>query len=247
MLTVINKSTLVTDADVRLMVRACASQLRYHAAPLWGLAPVPVVYLPERDAAPAGAWVIAILDDPDQADALGWHTENQGDVVYGRVFARPVLDNGGDALSKKLSVASVLSHEVLETFVDSHCNLWADTTQGLAVAYEVCDPVESDSYPVVLRDSHGQQVAVTVSNFVTPHWFDIQAGAREQFDWMGTVTGPFQMTPGGYVVTLNEGNVNQVFGDEYPEWRKATKQIDVARSARRKTPVASERHLNLGG
>src|SRR5215813_4855538 len=126
MITVVNKSTLVTDDDVKVMVRAVAHQLRYDAAPVWSRTPIAITYLPDESAAPPGSWVIAVLDDADQQNALGWHTENQGEVIFGRVFARPVLSNGGDALTKPLSVASVLSHEVLETFCDPYCNLWAD-------------------------------------------------------------------------------------------------------------------------
>lgn len=127
---VVNKSTKVTEAQVKAMTRACATQLRYHASPAWGLHTVPVTYAANETLAPPGSWVLAVLDDSDQADALGWHTEDQGDLVYGRVFASPVLDNGGDVLTKPLSVASVLSHEVLETFVDPHVNLWADDGKG---------------------------------------------------------------------------------------------------------------------
>ena len=176
---VTNQSTEVSDAEVQTMTRAVAAQVKLHAAPLWTLEPAPVTYLPKQSlqAAPPGSWVIAVLDDADQADDLGWHTEQQGDVVYGRVFARPVLQNGGDALSKQLSVASVLSHEVLEVFVDPHVNLWADAGNGTAYSYEVCDPVESGSYPIRI-----DSIDVTVSNFVTPHWFDPQASGTEQLD-----------------------------------------------------------------
>src|SRR5262249_1856732 len=94
MINVVNKSTLVTDADVKVMVQAVAHQLRYDAAPAWGRALIGVTYLPDESSAPPGSWVIAVLDDPDQQDALGWHTENQGEVIFGRVFARPVLQHG---------------------------------------------------------------------------------------------------------------------------------------------------------
>lgn len=230
---VVNHSTRVSNADVQMMTRACAHQLRYDAAPAFGLAPVPVTYISAENvkatAAP-GSWVIAILDDSDQADALGWHTEDQGDLIYGRVFAGPVLDNGGDALTKELSVASVLSHEVLETFCDPHCVLYADSGQGYLVAYEVCDPVESDSYPVMVSGKN-----VTVSNFVTPLWFDPQAQASDTFDIMGNVSQPFEMTKGGYIVKMQDGNVSQVFGEQFPEWRREMKQADTARASRRKS------------
>jgi hypothetical protein len=219
MFTIINQSTLVSDADVKLMTRAVAHQVRYDAAPIFGLTPVPVVFATSAEAAPPGSYVIAILDDPDQAGALGWHTEDQGDIVYGEVFARPVLDNGGDALTRQLSIASVLSHEVLETLCDPHANLWADNGHGVAYAYEVGDPVESDSYTVNVS---GHQV--TVSNFVTAAWFDPQAAKGQRFDFMGRVTAPFQMTKGGYVVLMQEGRVTQKFGEELPEWRKGMKR-----------------------
>jgi hypothetical protein len=228
MIMVVNKSTLVSNDDVKKMTRACAMQLRMHAAPLWGYRVVPVVYISNETDAPPGAWVVAILDDPNQADVLGWHTQNQGDLIYGRVFARPVLNNGGDALGKSLSVASVLSHEVLETYVDPHVNLWADRGDAVGVALEVADPVESDSYPVTIDGA-----AVTVSNFVTPHWFDPRSGPNDQLDYLRHTKSAFEIAPGGYVVVLQEGAISQQFGESYPEWRREMKQIDVARTNRR--------------
>jgi hypothetical protein len=232
MISVVNKSTLCTDAEVKAMVQAVAHQLRYDAAPLWGKSPSPVVYASTEADAQPGSWVIAVLDNADQADqsgALGWHTEDQGEAIYGRVFAGPVLDNGGDVLHAQLSVASVLSHEVLETFVDPNVNLWADMGNGRAVALEVGDPVEADSYTIAVRD-HGD---VTVSNFVTPAWFDPQARAGAPLDYLNTVSSPFEMTKSGYMITLVEGKVNQVFGERYPEWRRATKASGLARTFRR--------------
>lgn len=229
MITVVNKSTRCTDADVRTMTRACATQVQKHAAPAWGQLPIPVVYAAHEEEAPPGAWVIAVLDDPDQADALGWHTESQGELIFGRVFAAPVLDNGGAVLTGSLSVSSVLSHEVLETLVDPHVNLWADNGEGVLYAFEVADPVESDWYEITVPGAG----AVSVSNFVTPHWFDRQAGKHAQHDWLGNVTAPFQMTKGGYVVTSRQGKIHQEFGGAYPAWRKHTKKADTARSARR--------------
>jgi hypothetical protein len=229
LINVVNKSSLCTNSEVKAMVRAVAHQVRYHAAPLWGKTPIPVVYISTAADAQPGSWVIAVLDDSDQSGDLGWHTEKQGDVVYGRVFARPVFDNGGDALHKPLSVASVLSHEVLETFVDPNVNLWADMGKGKAVALEVGDPVESDSYPIEVH-GHGD---VTVSNFVTPAWFDPRAKAGARLDYLKKVSSPFEMTKGGYMVTLVEGKSKQTFGEHYPEWRRATKASPLSRTFRR--------------
>lgn len=229
LIAVVNQSTLVPDAAASLMTRACAAQLRTNAAPIYDRTPAAVVFFPAMMAVPAGASTIALLDDSDQAGALGWHTEQAGGAMFGRVFARPVLTNGGDLLTLPLSVASVLSHEVLELFVDPHVNLWADDNAGTAYALEVCDPVESDSYTMLVDTTR-----VTVSNFVTPAWFDRLAGPHARLDWMGKVKAPFTMSAGGYVVVESEGHVTQRFGETYPPaWRQATKDDLLSRTHRR--------------
>lgn len=239
-ITIINQSTLVSNDDVALMTRACWTQLRDHAAPAWAKVPLPVVYATDASAAPPGSWVIAVLDNADQAGALGYHDITSGDIVYGKVFAGPVLDNGGNALTAALSVASVLSHEVLETFVDPNCNLWADRDGRTSIALEVGDPVESDSY-VIQVDA----TPVMVSNFVTQKWFDPYGKRRSGgFDYMGKCTAPFQMTRGGYIIKMRDGAVTQQFGEHFPEWKKASKEFKLARTARRE---AARRQPSLIG
>lgn len=229
MICIVNKSTLIKDADVRMIARACATQLRLHIAPLWNMAPIPVVYLSRIEDAPPGAWVLAALDDSDQAGALGWHSVSDEGLYFGRFFVRPVLENGGNALTdKKLSVASVASHEVAELFCDPACNLYAEADEQTEFALEVCDPVEADCYPVSVSG-----VKVYVSNFVTPRWFDPMAPAHSKFDYLGELDAPFTMTSGGYVIKKVNGQVTQEFGRKYPEWRKQMKASPLARTARR--------------
>ena len=96
-----------------------------------------------------------------------------GALVLRVVAAKPELDNGGKATTGDWSVSSVMSHEVLEMYIDPNCNLWANDGKGSAYSFEVCDPVEAPSYTVN---------GVSVSNFVTPSWFDSLAPATAQFD-----------------------------------------------------------------
>jgi hypothetical protein len=232
-LAIVNKSTRVSNNDVATMTRACATQLRLHAAPLWGLLPIPVIYYPDTAHIPPSAVVLGVFDDSDQEGALGWHTEDPDGTQYGRVFAGPVLDNGGNALTNTLSVASVLSHEVLEWFVDPRCNGWWDNGSGVLYAAEVCDPVESDSY--VINVTHGTAAAtpVTVSNFVTPAWGDPQAHQGAMLDYMQRCSKPFRMSKGGYVITRTAAGEKSTFGEKYPEWRAALKTSITGRSTRR--------------
>jgi hypothetical protein len=237
-----NLSTLVTDEDVYLMALMADQQLREHVASAWGLAPPMVEFLPAAPsdlALPSGAPVphfdaiIGVLDDADQAGDLGWHTEGPDADVYGRVFASPVLQNGGNALTNALSVCSVLSHECIETLGDSACNRWSQRSDGVAIALELADPVEGDSYEITISSS-SEVVTATVSNFVLPAWFDPNAEPGPT-DWMGLLTAPFSVRPTGYVIEMPSGasSVTEVWGESYPAWRKATKAAPSARTARR--------------
>jgi hypothetical protein len=199
---------------------------------MWGLVPPTVTFLDKPQEFPCDA-IIGVLDDADQAGDLGWHTEGPDADVYGRVFAAPVLQNGGDALTNELSVCSVLSHECIETFGDAACNRWAQRPDGSWVAVELADPVEGDSYPVTV-ESNAQTVTGTLSDFVLPAWFDPDAPTGRT-DWLSLVTAPFQVRDTGYVITMAAGStaVTEQWGAKYPEWRKATKASPTARTARR--------------
>lgn len=226
-----NLSTLVTSEAAYDMTLLVDKQVREHVAPAWGIIPPQVQFVTSARHSPRDA-IIGILDDADQAGDLGWHTEGPGADVYGRVFARPVLENGGDALTNMLSVCSVLSHEVIEVLGDAACNGWAQRADGLLIARELCDPVESLSYPVSVA-SRTTTVRGTVSDFVLPAWFDPDAHPADQFDWLSRLSEPFQVRPDGYVIVMSGGTVTAQWGDRYPAWRKATKAHQAARTARR--------------
>lgn len=226
---IIDKSTLLKDSDFQLMVEACKIQLEQHAAPMWlrGSWKI-VVNQPETVGYP-----IVILDDPDQAGVLGYHTQSPGGKVWGRVFVKPVINAKGTMLNGAMSVAAVLSHEVLEAYCDPNVSLWADNFRGTLIAYEVCDPVQSDVYEITTKSG----AKVSVSNFVLPSWFDPQADPKAKFDWLAKLTAPFTMSKGGYMVTMDSktGKVKNVFGSAEAEEMKGTRQVahPAARSARK--------------
>jgi hypothetical protein len=223
LIAILNQSTLVSSADAATMTQAVATQVRLDAAPLWDRSPAAVVFYTDPAAIPATAHGIAIVDTiQDQPQGvLGFHTEDQGGRLWGVVAAKPELDNGKQVTSGDWSVSGVLSHEVLEMFVDPNCNLWASNDKGSAYSFEVCDPVEAPSYTVS---------GVSVSNFVTPSWFDPLAPATAQFDKLGLLKAAFSILKGGYVVYETAGKEQQQFGTEFPEWRKEMKSGPLART-----------------
>lgn len=231
LIAVLNQSSLVSDADAATMTDAVAAQVRLDAAPLWDRIPATVVFYTDPAAVPATAYGVSIVDTiPDQPKGVdGLHAEAQDGRLWGVVAAKPELDNGGQPTTGDWSVSSVLSHEVLEMFIDPTCNRWASNGKGSAYSVEVCDPVEAPSYPVN---------GVAVCNFVTPAWFDPMAPATAQFDKLGQLAAPLSILAGGYVVYESGGQEHQEFGQDFPEWRKQMKAAPTARAQRRLTQAS---------
>ncbi len=201
--TLVNDSTIVSDADANAMARAVDYQLKTHVAPSWErLAPV-MTFCPKGHTPDPGSILFHLVDEiPEAPDALGYHDE-QGDKPYAKIGCKPVLDNGGTVLTGPLSVSSVLSHEACEAFGDLDVNGWRDMPDGRQTAEELCDAVQGDSYSVF---------GISLSNFLLPAWFDRQA-KWGPFDYMKKCHKPFTMTKGGYLIVRKSGAETQVFGD----------------------------------
>jgi hypothetical protein len=190
---ILNQSTLVSDAQASAMTSAAAAQIRDDAAPAWDRTPAEVTFYPNAQAVPSGGYAIVLTDTiaSQPQGVLGYHTEGTGGILSGIVAAKPELDNGGAVSTGDWGVSSVLSHEVLEMFIDPNCNMWSFDGTSTIYSFEVCDPVEGPSYQVN---------GVSVANFVTPAWFDPQAAAGSRFDKLGLLTAPFGLLKTGYVV-----------------------------------------------
>jgi hypothetical protein len=108
------------------------------------------------------------------------------------------------------------SHELLEAAADPSCNIMADNLKGLLVAYEVGDPVETQTY------ESNVESGVSLSNFVLPSWFDPKAPAPYDFmsyakiDGAVAPPGPLQLAPGNggnYIITeTSTENETDTFG-----------------------------------
>lgn len=212
---------LVTDEHVDAMCYAITRQVRENFAPAWGLNPV-TVQPANLDDLTTNDWILALVDDTGDDGALGYHTEDEGDFVYGLVGVKPVLDNVGHILTGANSVSTVLSHEVLELLGNPHVSSWSDTGRGYLVATEMCDAVQSDYY-----DLDG----VSVSDFLLPDWFSPIVTRGDRFDHCGVLHAPFTVADGGYTLTMRGGRVSQIFGaTPPPQWLMTRK--NTLRTAR---------------
>lgn len=234
-----NATKLVTDAEATKMAEAISAQVTSDLAPAWDRRPAQVLFVPRGQPVDPKAILCALLDSSDSPGALGYHDELPDGREYAKIFCKPVMENGGVALAGRegaVSIASVLSHEVCEAFVDPACNAWCDgplkvaKKKYAAVALEVGDPVEAGSYNVTTSDG----TVVSVSDFVHPAWFDPKAPAGSRFNQLNTLTAPLTMTPGGYLIVRKSGGIeSQVFGEVRPKWRAKAKAHRASRPSRR--------------
>lgn len=221
-------STGLNPADVNgrpvvvLIADAINQQVRAEFKEAWGL------NVPRVVASNDGSVNVTVelhADIPEAPGALGYHTTDANGLPLIKIGVNAILANGGDWLLLALSVASVVSHEVLETLADWAANRWADRGDGTQWALEDADPVEGDSY---VQMTWG--VPVTVSNFVHPAFFD--PGAVGPWDHMGLCTGPFVDRATGYHIEQVDGQAKSVFGAEMPAWRQAAKAASSRTAAR---------------
>jgi hypothetical protein len=231
LIAIFNQSTLVSNDDSATMTQAIAAQIELDVAPLWERSPATVMFYTDVSSIPVGAHIITITDTiKDQpAGVLGFHTEDQGGKLWGVTPAHPGLSNGGAVTTGDWSVSAILSQEVIDKFVDPNCNLWSNDGMGSVYGFDVCDPVQAPSYTVD---------GVTVSNFVTPAWFDPLAAPGTQFDKLGLLVAPFSILKGGYMLYATAGQERHKVGDDFPRWRMDMKQGPYARTSRRLAQIS---------
>jgi hypothetical protein len=232
LISVINQSTLVSNADAEIMTMACNEQLQRDVLPALNIREGTIQFFADKTKVPSNAWVFNILDSPAQAGELGFHTIEASGLIDAFIFAQPVLSNGGVVLydmtnPQNVSVASVLAHEAIEAIGDPFANSYCDFN-GKSFAYEFCDAVQSQSYTINVNGHN-----VSVSNFVYASYFDPEGTAP--FDHLNTLTAPFTIEPGGYMIVRSGGpsTETEVFGDKMPCWQREQKKGEFSRFAYR--------------
>ena len=210
-LAVLNLSTRVSTDDVRKACQAVTKQLREHVSTVWGVCPASLTTYDQPEGVPASADVLVVLNDGGQAGQLGYHSETPAGARYARVFAGPVLENKGTALNGSVSVSVVISHEACEWLLDPYATFWADGPDGVSYPLEICDPVQDRAYEID---------GVSVSDFVSPSYFDGAAKAPRSFDHLGALSGPFTSTSGGWLIKRKHDSAVVSYGADVEGWRK---------------------------
>jgi hypothetical protein len=212
----INKATVdlgVPFGKLTATLQKCYDQ---HFLPIWGYP----VKLYNTTAAKPSDWQFIYFDDADAAGALGYHDLTKNGQPVSKIFVKTTLADG-----ELVSVTA--SHELFEMVIDPIANLWAEASDGTEYAYEMCDPVEEDTFLV------GE---IQMSNFLHPAWFEpFKHPAGTKFDHLGLLKKPFTMTKGGYMIIKKGGKVSEVFGSA-AKARRFAKEIRLGHRSEHRKP-----------
>lgn len=176
-----NASACLNDAQVEAVLPALQKQVDTDFKAYWH-EDCTLTLLPKAQALPKGWWQIVVLDNPDQAGALGYHELSSTGTPLGKVFAQFDIRSG-------FSWTVTLSHELLEMLADPWINWCAIGSDSRVYALEVCDPVEAEEVAYTID-------GVLVSNFVTPAWFEPTGADRR--DYRRHLTRELEVHAGGY-------------------------------------------------
>ncbi len=229
-ISVINASTTLTDAEVSAAVPDLQTQVSAHFAPVWAI-DAQLQFCPRTGSGPvAGSWWLVILDDADQAAAVGYHDLTAEGLPLGKVFARTDQQSGH-------TWTVTASHELLEMLADpwmDRATVVSDSTDFRIYAYEVCDACEDDGFGYWIDRTR-------VSDFVFPAWFN-PGSPLTKFDYCGQITRPLQLLAGGYIGVFDpqagwkqqeQPNVAKQFADRL----KVPRRVEVKLGGRRERRV----------
>jgi hypothetical protein len=156
-----------------------------------------VRYLLDPKAIPVGVWPV-FLKSKLPPDEGGVHLDNKN---------QPYALVAATADSSEWTIDA--SHEILEMLVDPSGNrlqtsrsieIVKDGVEDAAGEFEyvveVCDPCEADQYAYSIQ-------GITVSDFITPHFYDPVVTAGTRYSFGGNTTRPRELLPGGYISFAN--------------------------------------------
>ncbi len=230
-ISVINESTVMSDAAVQAMIPAFQTQWNRDLAPVWVLEQAVFTWTAKGNPVPKTSWWLVFLDDSDQADALAYHDVTDTGLPISKVFVKTIQQD-------QSSVSVGATHEICEMAVDPTINLAAQDTKGTFWAYEVSDPVEADQYGY---DIDG----VLVTDFVTPSWFGYQ-NSSGPFDFQKHALKPFAVLSGGYAQKFTSKGWVQVNGAEAKLSKRSRVQMAPKGSRRARRNIAIDKRKPSG-
>ncbi len=186
-------TTGTIDTQTMAAVAAALNIQVTHDLPQFWPVNATVSYLPDHKKVPQGVWPVQVVRSLPPGEG-GYHTTRHNQP-YAKVIATP----GSDEWTVDAS------HETIEMLVDPAGNRLqtstaiaitdnkiGDSTGQFEYLVEACDPCEADPYTYQIE-------GVTVSDFLTPHFYDLNPAPGARYSFTGAITAPRQILPGGYI------------------------------------------------
>lgn len=221
---VMRECSEVDDATVNGWCEATQAFIDRVFGPIWGYATI--VFVKGGQPIPVGAWQCAILDNSDQADALGYHDVTAEGLPVIKVFA-------GDTIRYNGKPSVTFTHEISETIGDPECNLTVRVTESDGSVYdyakENADCCEDDRFSFTLPDFPD----VPITAIALPSWFDPNGKAPYTYPVIAAIDAPFKLASGGYIgrrqVSPVSGQWTQVMADSSPRQVKGPQSRTMRR------------------
>jgi hypothetical protein len=213
----INKSEIGLGVDFDALIAALQKFLDECFVPVWG---TPAKLIKARKPRP-GCWTMVFLDDPDLADAEGYHDITKLGMPLAKVFVKPTM-------AAKDLVSVTACHELCEMLIDPIATLWCEGPRSTLWAYEVCDAVEEETFNID---------GIAMSDFVFPAYFDVfrlKKPRSAQYDYLNKLKRPFQILKGGYSDVRHNRRTVEKFGSRAKAKRFAMEDRRFHRSQFRK-------------
>lgn len=203
---IFSRSKHISFDQCQQIAASVQAQLDEDVFPIWGRKGTITAY-PDEASVPQHVWKVVVEDNIGQPGALGYHTDQFNQPV---AFVAAL---GGDINA----VSTTVSHEVLETLMDFSGNRLILALHPIAnnrrvrILCEVGDPPEARSY---------EKKGLQVSDFITPEWYDDEKKDGVKYSFLGSITTPRSLIPGGYISYIDtDGTWRQItwFDGDAPE------------------------------
>ncbi len=184
----VSKSKSVNLSKISSVAAALNKQVGRDFGPIWGITATVDAFDKLQDV-PVDYWPVIILDKLNDPSAGGYHQTKNGEPF-------------SVVLASEFPLAA--SHETLEMLADPYGrrtvagspppNSPAPISGFTRVSYlvEVCDPCEGDQFAYPVN-------GVSVSDFITPNYYDPVASKTVRYSFTGAITEPHQVLEAGYV------------------------------------------------
>ena len=218
---IVSDSPSLAFSDVAPVAAALQKQATRDFGPLWNVQAT-VAAFDKLENVPVDYWPVILRDDINQPGAAGYHTDQNG-----QPFSLVQIDSGW---------ALTCSHETLEMLADPFGNrtiAGAPPKQAkihknikrVIYLVEVCDPCEADQFAYT---SNG----VSVSDFITPQYYDPSQTTGARYSFGGHITGPHQVLDGGYV-SFGDPATNEWYQVLVENGKAVTKSLGVLNTSGR--------------